>query len=60
VTQTIPLFLINIGTRSSPLAVQITFVPPTSINAEPSAYGEIFGVILVVRIWSWVRLSARV
>ena len=30
-------------------AVQITFVPPTSIKAEPSAYGEILGVILALR-----------
>src|ERR1043166_7044140 len=55
-TQPRPLLRMNRGTRSSTDAVQITFVPPTSINAEPSAYGEIFGVILVLRIWSWGRL----
>ena len=59
VTQPRPLFRMNIGTRSSTDAVHITFVPPTSINADPSAYGEMLGVIFVLRIWSWVRLSIR-
>lgn len=59
VTQPVPLFRRKGGTRSSTEAVQITFVPPTSINADPSAYGEMFGVIFVFLIWSYTLLSDR-
>jgi hypothetical protein len=37
VIQPFPLFLMNDGTVSSTLAVQITRVRPTSISTDPSA-----------------------
>ena len=40
VTQPLPELRRNGGTRSSTLAVQITFVRPTSISTEPSACSE--------------------
>jgi hypothetical protein len=50
----------NIGTFSSTEAAQMTFVPPTSISADPSACGKKFGVIFVWRIWSNARPSVLV
>jgi len=50
VTQPVPLLRKNGGTLSSTVAVQMTFVFPISINAEPSAYGEMCGVIFVFLI----------
>ena len=37
VTQPLPLFRRNGGTRSSTLAVQMTFVLPASTSTDPSA-----------------------
>src|SRR5258705_382171 len=40
VPQPLPVLRRNCGTRSSTLAVQITFVRPASMNTEPSACGR--------------------
>ena len=59
VIQPSPLPFRNGGTRSSTLTVQMTWVSPTSISAEPSACLVKCGVIVTVRSWSARRPSLR-
>lgn len=59
VIQPLPEPFRNEGTDSSTDAVQMTRVLPTSISAEPSAMAMKLGTMLIVRIWSAVRLSER-
>src|SRR6187402_2448631 len=60
VTQPLPVLRRNGGTRSSTLAVQITFVRPTSIRTEPSACARKPGVMVVGRRSEGARPSLRV
>src|SRR5207249_5945778 len=60
VTQPLPLLRRNGGTRSSTLAVQMTFVRPTSISTDPSACARNPGVIVVGRSCEGERPSVRV
>jgi len=59
VIQPLPRPLMNFGTDSSTLAVQMTRVLPTSMRTEPSAVEIKSGIILTGRICSGVRLSDR-
>src|SRR5215218_2312039 len=60
VTQPLPVLRRNGGTRSSTLAVQITFVRPTSIRTEPSAWARKPGVMVVGRGSEGARPSLRI
>src|SRR5262245_21671213 len=60
VTHPLPLLRRNGGTRSSTLAVQMTFVRPASMRTEPSACSRKWGVIVVSRSWFAGRWSDRI
>src|SRR5690349_14977337 len=60
VTHPFPVLRRNGGTRSSMLAVQITFVRPTSMSTDPSACARNPGVIVVGRGSAGERPSMRV
>src|SRR5215471_6989986 len=60
VTQPFPVLRRKGGTRSSMLAVQITFVRPTSMSTDPSACARKFGVMVVGRGSAAERPSMRV
>src|SRR5690349_17834678 len=60
VTQPLPVLRRKPGTRSSTLAVQITFVLPALISTDPSACIRYSGVIVVSRSWFAGRLSDRI
>ena len=55
VTQPLPLFLRNEGTRSSTLAVQRTCVSPNFTKHEPSAYFVVLSSNVTDRSWSKLR-----